>query len=159
MKCKFLFWPHWYFYLTLSSICTFSWLKRRLNALLWPCCQDCMEGVSDQSRGCACIAINPMNHRSMLGISVLRNLSEMLCFLLTSILYILWYAPWINGWVNNREAGDLRKHRAHYDVIVGKWGTWQLIIISQNILWPPPLISDENTLLWKMCDNYLATKN
>ena len=23
-----------------------------------------------------------------------------------------------NGWVNNREAGDLRRHRAHYDVIV-----------------------------------------
>ena len=28
----------------------------------------------------------------------------------------------INGWVNNREAGDLRRHRAHYDVIVmTKW--------------------------------------
>ena len=25
---------------------------------------------------------------------------------------------WINGWVNNREAGDLRRHRAHYDVVV-----------------------------------------
>ena len=25
---------------------------------------------------------------------------------------------WINGWVNNRETGDLRRHRAHYDVIV-----------------------------------------
>ena len=25
---------------------------------------------------------------------------------------------WINGWVNNREAGDLRCYRAHYDVIV-----------------------------------------
>ena len=23
-----------------------------------------------------------------------------------------------NGWVNNGEAGDLRRHRAHYDVIV-----------------------------------------
>ena len=23
----------------------------------------------------------------------------------------------INGWVNNREAGDLRRHRAHFDVI------------------------------------------
>ena len=23
---------------------------------------------------------------------------------------------WINGWVNNGEAGDLRRHRAHYDV-------------------------------------------
>ena len=25
---------------------------------------------------------------------------------------------WINGWVNNSEAGDLRCHRAHYDAIV-----------------------------------------
>ena len=25
---------------------------------------------------------------------------------------------WINGWVNNREAGDLRRYRAHYGVIV-----------------------------------------
>ena len=25
---------------------------------------------------------------------------------------------WINGWVKNREGGDLRRHRAHYDVIV-----------------------------------------
>ena len=33
----------------------------------------------------------------------------------------------INGWVNNREAGDLRRYRAHYDVIVmGCWwsGEW-----------------------------------
>ena len=33
-------------------------------------------------------------------------------------LMFLWSAPWINGWVNNRKAGDLRRHRAHYDVIV-----------------------------------------
>ena len=30
----------------------------------------------------------------------------------------LWAAPWINCWVNNRVAGDLKRHRAHYDVIV-----------------------------------------
>ena len=30
----------------------------------------------------------------------------------------LWSGPWINDWVNNRGAGDLRRHRAHYDVIV-----------------------------------------
>ena len=27
---------------------------------------------------------------------------------------------WINHWVNNRKAGDLRRHRGHYDVIVMK---------------------------------------
>ena len=25
---------------------------------------------------------------------------------------------WINGWVNNRESGDLRHHHAHYDVTI-----------------------------------------
>ena len=25
---------------------------------------------------------------------------------------------WINGWVNNREAGDLRRYHSHYDIIV-----------------------------------------
>ena len=37
---------------------------------------------------------------------------------------------WINGWVNNREASDLRRYRAHYDVTVMKrlaatWQEWQ----------------------------------
>ena len=30
---------------------------------------------------------------------------------------------WINVWVNNGEAGDLRRHRAHYDVTV-MWSTF-----------------------------------
>ena len=36
--------------------------------------------------------------------------AELWCF--------LWPASRVNGWVNNREAGDLGHHRAHYDVIV-----------------------------------------
>ena len=28
---------------------------------------------------------------------------------------------WINGGVNNREAGDLGRHRCHYDAIVVEW--------------------------------------
>ena len=32
-------------------------------------------------------------------------------------MFSLIYA-WINDWVNNREAGDLRRQRGHYDVIV-----------------------------------------
>ena len=31
---------------------------------------------------------------------------------------------WINDWVNNREAGDLRRYRAHYDVIVMSMCRW-----------------------------------
>ena len=30
----------------------------------------------------------------------------------------LWCFLWSAAWVHNREAGDLRRHRAHYDVIV-----------------------------------------
>ena len=28
---------------------------------------------------------------------------------------------WMKCWVNNREAGDLRRHRAHYDVTIMLW--------------------------------------
>ena len=34
---------------------------------------------------------------------------------------------WINGWVNNREAGDLRCYRVHYEVIV---------MCSISSIWP-----------------------
>ena len=30
-------------------------------------------------------------------------------------------SAWINGWVNNREAGDLRRRSAHIDVTVMQW--------------------------------------
>ena len=36
----------------------------------------------------------------------------------TELWCFLWSAPWIIGWVNAREAGNLRLHRGHYDVIV-----------------------------------------
>ena len=34
-----------------------------------------------------------------------------------SLMFSLIYV-WINGWVNSREAGDLGRYHAHYDVIV-----------------------------------------
>ena len=45
---------------------------------------------------------------------------------------------WMNGWVNNRGAGDLRCHRAHYDVTVTitlamgwpSWGGWVYGIVT-----------------------------
>ena len=30
----------------------------------------------------------------------------------------LWSAPWINGWVQNRNADDFRRHRSHHEGIV-----------------------------------------
>ena len=34
------------------------------------------------------------------------------------VWWVLFIRAWINGWVNNHQAGYLRRHRAHYDVIV-----------------------------------------
>ena len=36
-------------------------------------------------------------------------------------LMFFFICAWINGWVNNRETGDLRHHHAHYDITVMKW--------------------------------------
>ena len=40
---------------------------------------------------------------------------------------------WINGCVNSREAGDLRRHRAQYDVTVMFFGGWNAIYMLHNI--------------------------
>ena len=53
----------------------------------------------------------------------------------TPSLDFFWSAVWINGWVNSREAGDLRRHGAHYDVIVMMFpqthsAPWQELIYS-----------------------------
>ena len=37
-----------------------------------------------------------------------------------ALMFSLIYA-WINDWVNNREAGELRRQHGHYDVIVMSW--------------------------------------
>ena len=46
---------------------------------------------------------------------------------------------WTNGWINNLEAGDLRRHHAHYDVIVIPeryyWFSYWAGLISGNIIW------------------------
>ena len=41
---------------------------------------------------------------------------------------------WTNGWVNNRDAGDLRRHRTHYDVIVLPNAAWSYIIFFLDML-------------------------
>ena len=40
---------------------------------------------------------------------------------------------WINGWVNNREAGDLRRHNAHYDVTVMVLIDISFIVMSMKL--------------------------
>ena len=43
---------------------------------------------------------------------------------------------WINDWVNNREAGDLRCHRAHYDVNV-MWSNRMIALLVLRHRWIP----------------------
>ena len=49
----------------------------------------------------------------------------------------------INGWVNNREARDFRRHRTYYDVIV---------MGHQNIIRQKKSQSNFMTLVWRFCD-------
>ena len=53
--------------------------------------------------------------------------------LMFSLMYV-----WINGCINNREAGDLRRYHGHYDVIVmyDGWNyvnTWYGVIFNHNV--------------------------
>ena len=58
---------------------------------------------------------------------------------------------WTNVWVNNRDAGDLRRHRAHYDVTIMvcdlhwrsrlpsyRGRTQGPCALGGNVGWPPP---------------------
>ena len=49
---------------------------------------------------------------------------------------------WINGWVNSREAGDLRRHRGHYDV---------------NVM--TEMEPRESWILRELCTKYIWTRN
>ena len=51
----------------------------------------------------------------------------------------------IKGWVNNREAGDLRRHRAHYDVTVMTAHSHLISAFASFFLRPPP---HETELTW-----------
>ena len=53
---------------------------------------------------------------------------------------------WINGWVNNHEAGDLRRHRTHYDVIV----------MSHTCLWVFHLIVCESVNSCTLVPEYIV---
>ena len=53
---------------------------------------------------------------------------------------------WINGWVNNRKGGDLRRHRAHYDITV-----MQSLSCGLQCIW-----NDHNSA-WLMRSNYLIS--
>ena len=51
----------------------------------------------------------------------------------------------LNGWVNNDEAGDLRRHRAHYDVTVMQ-NDYEVMIVDGVVVLYITLISRSFTL-------------
>ena len=62
-------------------------------------------------------------------------------------LMICLICVWINGWVNNHEADDLRRHRGHYDVIVMDLQYnlyYKLDDVSASLMWNRHLIYNEN---------------
>ena len=44
--------------------------------------------------------------------------------------YFLLICAWINGWVNNGQAGELKRHRAHYDVTVMHFSSCRLVLLG-----------------------------
>ena len=50
---------------------------------------------------------------------------------------------WISGWANNREAGDLRRHRGHYVVIVMK-RYWPSYMASYRVISSHTLLNRES---------------
>ena len=63
------------------------------------------------------------------------------------MLFLIW--AWINGWLNDREADDLRRHCVHYDIIVMNiavivWDSGVGIFSKQNIKDFIDLISVDN---------------
>ena len=82
----------------------------------WPwgrsnCCSDCMAWWRNQMETfSALLAICAGIHRSPVNSPRKGQRRGALMFSLICV--------WINSWVNNREAGDLRRCRAHYDVTV-----------------------------------------
>ena len=42
---------------------------------------------------------------------------------------------WTNGWANNRNAGDFRRHRAHYDVILMILNPYWYMNMRQSLHW------------------------
>ena len=57
----------------------------------------------------------------------------------------LWSAPWINGWVNNHEAGDLRCHHASCDIVIfSDYGVIMMALQDHGPFWSEAWISKKS---------------
>ena len=62
---------------------------------------------------------------------------------------------WINSWVNNREAGDFRRYRAHYDVIV-MWSLFHLVTEPRVISTTPNF--PFNMMAWQWAETLMEIR-
>ena len=86
----------------LSTLCLLKALHRHLQAQWWRHQMETFSAILD-----LCAGNSPVLGEFATQRPVTRSFEV-----------FLWAKPRINGWINNRYAGDLRRHRAHYDVIV-----------------------------------------
>ena len=63
---------------------------------------------------------------------------------------------WINCWVNNGDAGDLRRHSTHYDVTVMMLITWGRT--STRVLPIPAREQTMSLIFWVFCKTYYLDK-
>ena len=80
--------------------------------------------------------------------------AELWCF--------IWSAPWINGWVSNREAGDLKRLRIGYADPAKKWLGWnKTSYIYSKSLWhgsaPFYLLWSTLKHCFQLCDTYIIS--
>ena len=83
-------------------------------------------------------------------------------------LMLSFICVWINGWVNNRGAGDSRRYRSHYDVTVMRRGHYLLSIVPysmglpntnhrslKNIIYTPPSHRQVGNDNYSLCAVYV----
>ena len=70
------------------------------------------------------------------------------CALMFSLICV-----WINSWVNNREAGDLRRCRAHYDVTV----MWHSKRATNNVYYIKTTVFRKQAAFWIPSVNYVGS--
>ena len=66
---------------------------------------------------------------------------------------LIFICAWMNGRINNREAGDLRRYRAHYDVTVMVYGIVFAHVNSSN--WKCKTLAYSNVIRFQQCIFFL----
>ena len=107
-----------------DSICAGMWIE-------WTCTQPIhFSFTTSESATCHCSLNNSWWRHQMETFSALLTLCEgnhrspvnypHKCQWHGALIFSL-ICVWTNGWANHRDAGDLRRHRVHYDVTVMCW--------------------------------------